>query len=217
VSETTRSAATTSTPKVKGVAFRSVLAALEELRGRAVVERVLGRLSADDRSSIEFRVVNTGWYPIELYRALFAAIVVEAGEGEAIVRAIGAAAVRRDVTGVYRLMFKILSPESVLSLASKLFGFYYDTGAVTIVERRARYARSEYKGCRGFGEHMWIELLGSSEEMLRIGGATNVRGRIVRGGRGPRVDVRDRSELGLSASRAAVSPWRARVGLRARR
>lgn len=169
-------------PKVKGVAFRSVLASLEALRGREVLERVLAGLSEDDRSSIEFRVVNTGWYPIELYRALLGAIVRETGEGDALVRAIGGASLKRDITGVYRVMFKILSPETVLSLSSRLFGFYYDTGTFTITEKRHTFARSEYAGCIGFDRNMWIELLGSSEEVLAVAGAKRPRGRIVRGG-----------------------------------
>lgn len=169
-------------PKVKGVAFRSVLASLGELRGAAMVERVLASLPREERSSIEFRVVNTGWYAIALYRALLGAIARESGEGEPLVRSIGAASLRRDVTGVYRVMFKILSPETVLALSSKLFGFYYDTGSIAITERRAAYARSEYLGCAGFDRNMWVELLGSSEELLTIAGAKRPRGRIARGG-----------------------------------
>jgi hypothetical protein len=168
--------------KVKGVAFRSVLAALEELRGKAVVDRALSTLSADDRSSIEFRVVNTGWYPIELYCTLLDAIATSNGEGESLVRSIGATALRRDVTGVYRVMFRVFSPESVLAISAKLFGFYYDTGSLTIVEKRHGYARSEYQRCKGFSRLMWVELLGSSEEMLSIAGARSPKGRIVRGG-----------------------------------
>lgn len=169
-------------PKVKGVAFRSVLASLAELRGATMVERVLASLPREQRSSIEFRVVNTGWYSIELYRALLGAIARESGEGDALVRSIGAASLRRDVTGVYRVMFKILSPETVLALSSRLFGFYYDTGSITITERKAAYARSEYQGCVGFDRNMWIELLGSSEELLAIAGAKRPRGKVVRGG-----------------------------------
>lgn len=171
--------------KVKGVAFRSVLAALEELRGKAVVDRALASLSADDRSSIEFRVVNTGWYPIELYCTLLQAIATSSGEGESLVRSIGATALRRDVTGVYKVMFRVFSPESVLAISGKLFGFYYDTGSLSITERRHGYARSEYQRCKGFSRLMWIELLGSSEEMLTIAGAKNPRGRIVRGADDP--------------------------------
>lgn len=168
--------------KVKGVAFRSVLAALEELRSKSMVERVLGSLSSDDRSSIEFRVVNTGWYPIELYATLLDAIATVSGEGDSLVRAVGATALRRDVTGVYRVMFRVFSPENVLTISAKLFGFYYDTGSLAIVEKRQGYARSEYQRCKGFSRLMWVELLGSSEEMLSIAGARNAKGRIVRGG-----------------------------------
>ncbi|MBL8677928.1 MAG: hypothetical protein JNK05_02085 [Myxococcales bacterium] len=167
---------------MKGVAFRSVLASLAELRGDESVERALGQLTADERSEIEFRIVQTGWYPIELYRRLFDVIVETTGEGASIVRAIGAAAIRRDITGVYRVMFSVLSPETVIALAGKLFNSYYDTGTVAIVERRSGYARSSYARCFGFDANMWTEVLGSSEALLAIAGAKHVRAQLVRGG-----------------------------------
>ncbi len=157
-----------------------MLASLAELRGQAVADRVLGALSGEDRSAIEYRVVQTGWYPVELYRTLLDTIASETGEGDAMIRAIGAASIRRDVTGVYRVFFKILSPETVLSISGKLFSVYYDTGSLSITDAGPCFARSEYKGCRGFDRNMWVELEGSSESLLQLAGARNPKAKIVR-------------------------------------
>jgi hypothetical protein len=169
-------------PKVKGVAFRSVLAALAELRGQAVVESVLASMPAADAEMLRYRIVQTGWYPISLYRAMWSAISSETQGGHDLARAVGAAAIRRDLTGVYRLAFKLLSPETVYSLSSKLFGNYYDTGKLTTRQMGRGHARAVYEGCDGFDRTMWEELAGSAVELLRLAGGKNPRVSIVRGG-----------------------------------
>lgn len=171
-----------SEPKVKGVAFRSVLAVATELFGEAKVEQALSTLSPDDGETIRYRVVQTGWYPIGLYRALWGALLGTIGGGYETARAIGAGAIRRDVTGVYRMVFKVLSPETVLSLSGRFFNYYYDTGKLEIRDRKHGAARAVYEGCSGFDRAMWEELVGSSLEMIRLGGGKNVRVNVERGG-----------------------------------
>lgn len=172
----------TNEPKVKGVAFRSVLAVAGELYGEARVEQAIAAMSADDAENLRYRVVQTGWYPISLYRRMWAALLTGLGGGYDTARAIGAGAIRRDVTGVYRMIFKVLSPETVLSLSGRFFNNYYDTGTLAIRDQKHGSARAVYEGCTGFDRAMWEELVGSSLEMIRLGGGKNVRASIERGG-----------------------------------
>lgn len=167
---------------MKGVAFRSVLAVLEELRGAPVVEAVIGQVTPEQAEMLRYTIVNTGWYPISLYRALWASILRETGEGHAIARTIGAAAIRRDIKGVYRVFFRALSAETAFALSSKLFPSYYDTGSVVVEERRKGHALAVYEGCVGFDRTMYEELAGSGEEIIRLAGAKEARMTIVRGG-----------------------------------
>jgi hypothetical protein len=180
--ETSGGAPDRSGARVKGVAFRSVIASLEELRGAAAVESMYARLPEAARGTVRYSIVNTGWYGIELYRALLEAIEAEGADQPNFLRRIGGLSIRRDITGVYRVLFKILSPETILALSGKLFGHYYDTGSVEIAEGRSGYARAEYVGCRGFDRRMWLEILGSAEELLTFGGAKNLEIDITRGG-----------------------------------
>ena len=113
---------------MKGVAFRSVLAVLAELQGEATLDRMLGSLPPESAKMLRYSIVQTGWYPISLYREMWAAILDATGGSYDVARAIGAGAIRRDMTGVYRLVFKLLSPETLFSLGGKMFSKYYDTG-----------------------------------------------------------------------------------------
>ncbi len=169
-------------PKVKGVAFRSVLASLVEIGGEPVLERTLARLSNEEQDMLRYKIVQTGWYPISLYRTMWKAILAETGGGTEIVRKIGALAIRRDINGVYRMIFKVLSPETVFSLSGKLFNTYYDTGTLTIPEKHHGFARAVYEGCRGFDRTMWEELVGSGVELFTLAGGKNAKMTIVRGG-----------------------------------
>ncbi|NLY95566.1 MAG: hypothetical protein GXY23_16270 [Myxococcales bacterium] len=176
-------------PKVKGVAFRSVLTVAEEILGGETVERVYATLPEDARETLRYKVLHTGWYPIELYRALWAALLEVTGRGDDLVKEIGAASVRRDMTGVYRMVFRVFSPETMFSITARLYSQYYDTGTVEVLRAEHVKARVVYTGCEGFDRTMWVELLGSGEEMLRLAGAKDPRLEIVRGGWGAYCEV----------------------------
>lgn len=163
-------------PNVKGVAFKSVLAALDEQVGPGALAAMHERLAGTDSEVLKYRIVATGWYPISLYRSMWAAIAeTTTGPAEALAKQIGRACMQRDMNGVYRLVFKLLSPETVLSLSSKMFSNYYDTGTLTVVEARAGVARASFRGCAGWSRLMWMEILGSSEMTLEMGGARDLR------------------------------------------
>lgn len=168
-------------PKVKGLAFRSVLKSLEALRGQVAVAAALGAMDPEVADAYRRNtILATGWYPIAWYREAFRAIV--ATTSPELPRAIGAEAIRADLDGVHKLMLRMLSPETAFSLSSKLFGKYYDTGSLRIAEGRNGFTRAEAGGCTGRDRNMWLELLGSSERVLELAGARHVRMRITSGG-----------------------------------
>ena len=50
-----------------------------------------------------------------------------------------------------------------------------------VLESRSGYSHARWTDCYLFDENMWTEILGSSVQLLEIGGAKNVRARIVEG------------------------------------
>lgn len=161
---------------MKGVAFKSVLAALDERFGAVAVAEMYRSLPPADAAWLQYKVVATGWYPTSRYRSMWSAIAAAAGgHGDDLARQIGRVCMQRDMGGVYRLVFKLLSPETVLSLSGKMFSNYYDTGTLSIVEARPGLARAAFKGCVGWSRLMWMEILGASEMLLELGGARELR------------------------------------------
>jgi hypothetical protein len=170
-------------PKVKGVAFRSVYTSLGKLRGEDVQRAALARMSEPLRQGFSYgSIVTSGWYAIALYRELFRVIRDVTQEGKDFVHQIGRQCTREDMTGVYKMIAKLISPETLFSLSQRLFSSYYSVGTVQVVESRHGFTRARWERCRGFDENMWSEVIGSCEQLLEIGGARNVRLHVLAGG-----------------------------------
>jgi len=170
-------------PKVKGVAFRSVYASLGTLRGKPAQQKTLGAVSEELRNGFSYgAIVPGGWYPIAWYKELLYVIRAVTGEGKALVHDIGRQCTRDDMSGIYSMLAKLISPQSLFSLSQRVFSNYYSVGKVEVVESRKGYCHARWTRCYEFDENMWTEILGSSVQLLEIGGAENVRARILAGG-----------------------------------
>lgn len=169
--------------RVKGVAFRSVYTSLGKLRGEAAQRATLAAASEELRQGFVYgAIVAGGWYSVELYKDLFRTLRSATGEGKELVHEIGRQCTRDDMSGVYSVLAKLISPQSLLSLSQRVFSNYYSVGKVEVLESRAGYSRARWSECRGFDENMWLEIMGSCEQLLEIGGANHVRIRVVAGG-----------------------------------
>lgn len=169
-------------PKVKGIAFRSALRALEQLRGAPTVENTITAMSPELQSAIRYgTLIASGMYPVEWYRDLFSAIVTTTKETESLIREIGREAARLDMTGIYRHAFKLLSPQALFGLSARLYSNYYDTGSIVIVESRKGFAQARWTNCVGFDRNLWVEVIASAEMYLELAGATHIRMHIVSG------------------------------------
>lgn len=170
-------------PQVKGIAVRSALRALEQLRGTPTVEAVITATPKELGTAIRYgTIMASSWYPMEWYREFFAAIVATTGDNDRTVREIGRESARIDMTGVYKAAFKLLSPQALFGLSARLFSNYFDTGSVSIVESRKGFAHARWTGCAGFDRNLWLETFGSCEMYLELAGATHVRLRVLSGG-----------------------------------
>lgn len=153
------------------------------MRGKEVQVAALAAASEELKNGFTYgAIVPGGWYPIDWYKDLFRAIRSTTGEGKELVHEIGRQCTRDDMSGIYSMLAKLISPQSLFSLSQRVFSNYYSVGSVEVVESRKGYTHARWKDCREFDENMWTEILGSCVQLLEIGGARNVRARIVAGG-----------------------------------
>ena len=168
--------------EVKGLAFVNVLAAIEEVRGDVFRKRVIDAMPNDSRSALRLgSVLATGWYPVRWYRELFGAAVAASRE-PSLPRELGRVSVRRDVKGVHRLLFRIMSVETLQAQGARFFKSYYKPTEVRVERVDRRSARVHYAQCIGFDRNIWQEQLGGVEELLASCGVTSPRVLVLAGG-----------------------------------
>jgi hypothetical protein len=171
-------------PRIKGVALRAVDACYLELRGARAHARAHELMASALREAYASNLIlAASWYPLSWYRDVFRAYRAANSDGPDLARQIGYQSIRRDMRGTYKQWFaRMLSPQIMLSLASRLFNTYYDTGRFEVAQAQRGYAHARFSGCVGWDANLWQDLLGSSMSLLEIAGAKEVRLRVKAGG-----------------------------------
>ena len=168
---------------MKGQNFHSVLWALAELRGQAFREAVLADVVGEAGEALRYgTLLSSNLYPVGWYRDLFHAALAKVPESPNFARDVGKVSAARDVKGVYRIVFRALSTETLVKQSGRLFKLFYEGGQVDVQDARSGFARVRYSDCRGFDRNLWLDLLGGSEGVLTAAGARDLRFRIEAGG-----------------------------------
>lgn len=168
-------------PQIKGLSTRSVFHALSTLRGSEVAAQVSDHLSRQSESRelgdlLRFGgILASTWYPLAWHSALMRSIRSVTGEGPELVWALGRESTAADLSSVHKMFMGLLAPHTVLNISPRLFGNYYDTGSVEVVESRRGYALVEWRGCKGFDANLWTEILGGCEALLDAAGAKAIQ------------------------------------------
>jgi hypothetical protein len=167
--------------RIKGQAFLGFVATLRELRGEDTVQRALARLPADVARAIKSgEITSMGWYPIEWYTGLHAAVRGVAGNRAS--REIGRAAAKKDINTIYRFILRFLSPETLLNQSAKVFALFCDGGKVTVMAMKKGSARILYSECQGASQGMWDLVLGGTEVIVETCGGKSVAATAMTGG-----------------------------------
>jgi len=170
--------------RVKGVNFRSFLAAFERLRGAEAVERALSLLPTDLGDALRLGALTTsGWYSADWYRALHYGAQRACLEGPALSRAIARDAIAEDFrAGVYRLVTLTLSPEAIFRWAPRVVGSYFDRGRIVIEQAEPGLAMGRFEGFHGFDRNLWEDMIGGAVGVLELAGAKKLAPRVLAGG-----------------------------------
>jgi hypothetical protein len=170
--------------RAKGINFRSFLTVLARVRGEGALERTKALLPEDIRSALDLgAVVASGWYPIAWYRTLHAAMNTACREPSTeLSRTIGREASVEEFSGVYRFLLKVITPETLVSQAPRVFRMYFVGGEVRLTESTVGHGVLEFQHWKGFDRCVWADITGGVEGVLVARGASNVRSRVLAGG-----------------------------------
>jgi hypothetical protein len=164
--------------RVKGTAVESSLRYVREHFGEGALERVLAELPQAHRSALGGGVLASSWYEVPTFLAFMVEAERQLGAQEPdVVRRMGRASCDYGLTTVYRIFFKIGSPEFIISRAARVFSSYYDTGVLEIAETRPGRCVAELKGFEGGAPQFCERIFGWMQRTLERAGARNLRAR----------------------------------------
>jgi hypothetical protein len=114
---------------VKGTVIESRLTYVREARGEQAVERVLARLSEDDRLILGGMILPFVWYPFATNARLDQAIADEFAMGDRIFFLLGEASAQHNLQShSQKSHMREKNPHALLKQTSAIYQVYYDTG-----------------------------------------------------------------------------------------
>lgn len=164
--------------KIKGSALLGRLAYLKAKATAEQAEEVRKRLTADLQRDLENGVLANTWYPFPHYLELNRVLDQVLGRGDlSLIPEIGRFSATAALNGVYRIFFKLGSPEFIIQRAPLVWKAYHTSGKVTVEMlekgelKKGRMRISEFE--TPSREHC-LSLLGWVRGMLEMAGATEV-------------------------------------------
>ena len=119
-------------------------------------------------------LLDSVWYPMSLLLNLMrAADSVHGAAQPELPRQMGRASAEAGVRGVYRIFFKVGSPQFIISRAARVFASYYDTGRISVVESRPGRAVLDLVEFEGSPEFC-LRILGWMEKTMELAGAKHL-------------------------------------------
>jgi hypothetical protein len=157
--------------QVKGTAVQSSMRYVRERFGEEPLEKILAALPESDRAPLA-SVLASSWCPMPAFLRFMQEAKRQLGSREPdVLRNMGRASAEYGVTGVYKIFFKVGSPEFIISRATRVFSSYYDTGRIAVVESRAGRTVVEVTGLEGSAPEFCERIYGWMHRTLELAGA----------------------------------------------
>jgi hypothetical protein len=136
--------------QVKGTAVLASIRFVKETFGEEGLAKVTAHLEPEDAQRLESPILASAWYPVSFLLAVMKGAKAEfGGKMPDLITQMGRASADYAHTTVYKLVFKVGSPQWIISKASVIFSSYYDRGQMVVTESGPGFANVEV---RDFGE-----------------------------------------------------------------
>ena len=161
--------------RVKGTAVAASARFVEEKFGQAGLTRLLAALPAEDRALFDAGILASAWYSVDLLlRFMQEGERQLGGSDPKFIQNMGRASAEYGLTTVYRIFFKVGTPEFIIARAAKIYGSYYDSGKLVIDAQPGR-AVAEIPGFEGAAPQYCARIYGWMTRILELTGARNLR------------------------------------------
>ena len=161
-------------PQLKGSAYLSTLAFIETHYGSTAKERVLQRLSAEDRALLTGMLLPIVWYPLEPFPRLLRAMEVEFGKGDlALSTQRGTWAAIHDMKTVHKVLLKFVTVQWVIEKGMRLWPNFHTSGRWEAVKDGDCAARATLHDLGVVDDAMCATLKGWIIGLISLAGVKN--------------------------------------------
>ena len=167
---------------LKGAAIRSMLLGIQKVYGAEALAAVKAAVPRNVAETLE-SVLPVQLYPVRISALTHQALRDTVGKGTSWApnHAVGVAAAGIDFTGVYRVLLRALSYDTVWNRMETAWGQYNSQGSITWGERREGFVRGVVSGVEGYNLGMWHSVAGRAEGLIRMSGAKDSAGKVIEG------------------------------------
>jgi uncharacterized protein (TIGR02265 family) len=162
------------TGRVKGGAVQSRLEFVRDHKGEDGVERVLARLSTEDRNACN-QILTGAWIPFDLNERLDSAIADEMEMGEAVFLLMGEKSAAHNLSKSHKAFITDKDPHGLLKRAPLIYQAYYDTGTRSYEMLGEKKARLVTRDSRTFTRHDCLTVVGWHRKAIEMCGGNHVR------------------------------------------
>ena len=158
----------------KGVGFAHAKAFAQERWGEDGWKAILEKLRPTDREEIG-AALPMGWYPLALYARLIQAIDEVQGAGDMALNVqLGRFEAERDLTTIYRIMFRLVNPATVVEKTTDYWRKFHDTGTWEMTRVGSHEIQGVLHGWGVIDHRLCRELVGYFSRLLELVGAEGV-------------------------------------------
>lgn len=164
---------------LKGNTFVGFLKGLGQVKGQAVHDGVLGRLTGElGELARSGTLLSSGWYPAAWYQEMLEAVVAETGEGPQFIQDLSREVTRRDFQTLFRIVRLFLDPTVALQQAVRVNRRYCSGGEIEVLAAERDRVHYRFHTFYDYDELMWRDYVGGVEGVLEGLGAKNIRTRV---------------------------------------
>jgi len=132
--------------QVKGTAVLGTLRFISETFGEEGLSRMRAQLDQETKATMDSVILSSAWYPFSFLLTLMKVAKKEFGaQMPDVITQIGRSSADYAHTTVYKLVFKVGSPQWIISKASVIFSSFYDGGQMVVTESGPGFANVEMR------------------------------------------------------------------------
>ncbi len=159
--------------EVKGTAVAASLRYASEKLGPQSYRRMLESLSEEERHVVENGILASGWYPVDMLVHVMESAIKVSGDPH-MPHEMGRASADYSLTTIYKIFFKVGSPQFVISKAGAVFKTYYTAGQMNATVSEKGHAVLEATGFES-NPLLCERITGWMERTLELSGAQGPR------------------------------------------